>query len=128
MKLFSRIFAFMLGISFMLVGGVFGEETEGGLIIASSLPTPPPGYTIERVIGAVYSYDSTSSGTGFFLGRDVNKLVNKTNKAFEELVKKIGGNAILNEHVDIRQIISPNQMHIYVTIQGEAVVLKAIGN
>jgi len=75
------------------------------LIMAATLSVAPPGYEIERVIGSACSYNAKSYGTGLFLKSDTLKLIGRVERDLLEIVKKQGGNAILNEHVDVQQTV-----------------------
>lgn len=98
------------------------EIFTSSLQITSSLQTPPPGYVLEKSFG---SFVVIKEDDGHFDSKDVLKKIAEATKEAEEIVKKQGGNAILAKRINT-QGAGRDGTHIFVIIQGEAVLLKPV--
>lgn len=98
------------------------KEEKGSEIFTSSLQTPPPGYVLEKSFG---NFVVIKEDDGHFDSKDILKLIAKATKEAEEIIKKLGGNAILAQRINT-QGAGRDGTHVFVIIQGEAVLLKPV--
>ena len=105
----------------IIIGGKQGRSAE---VFISSLQTPPPGYVIEKSFGS-FVVVGEYAAFSFVNSKDVDETITKSEKVFEEIVKKQGGNAVLAERINT-QGAGRDGTHIFVIIQGEAVLLKPV--
>ena len=98
------------------------KQEKGSEMLISSLQTPPPNYVLEKSFGR---FVVIKEDDGHFDSKDILELIAKATKEAEEIVKKLGGNAILAERINT-QGAGRDGTHIFVIIQGEAVLLKPI--
>ena len=103
----------------IIIGGMQGRSSE---VFISSLQTPPPNYVLEKSFGR---FVVIKEDDGHFDSKDILELIAKATKEAEEIVKKLGGNAILAERINT-QGAGRDGTHIFVIIQGEAVLLKPV--
>lgn len=117
----------LLGYLLFLPSSVSSQQVgRTELIVVSSLPTPPPGYLIEKTFGNPVAIEFDEF-TVFFGGEIPNGIYKKIVAAELKLraaAAKLGANAILNERVDVGFVPGSGKVHFLVTLQGEAVLLK----
>ncbi len=102
----------------IIIGGKLGRSAE---VFISSLQTPPPGYVLEKSFGS-FVVVGEYAAFSFVNSKDVDETITKTEKVFEEIVKKLSGNAVLAERISTQATgRDGNRMLV---IQGEAALLK----
>ncbi|MBI5875219.1 MAG: hypothetical protein HZB81_05150 [Deltaproteobacteria bacterium] len=93
-------------------------------IFTSSLQTPPPGQVLEKSFGNFMVVQEHAAFT-FINRNDILETIDKATKEFQELVKKLGGNAILAQKIDT-QVSGSKGNILFILMQGEVVLLKSV--
>lgn len=100
-----------------------GDTNSKDLIIISSLPTPPPGYVIDKSFGNFVFLDTVPLA----LPSVINRSIAETGQRIAKAIRATGANAILNEKIEITVTSNSglaNPSTVYVFFTGESVSLK----
>jgi hypothetical protein len=115
--------------SFALFSFSFPNTDTNPLIVESSLPTAPPGYTIQQTFGSFFYLDEVQqSVVNINIQKAVTTAIAQRGKEIAAAIQKRGANAILNEKITVSFLVNPtlrgSDTSAFVLFTGEAVLLK----
>ena len=107
-----------------MAGDCLATSADGNWVIESALPTPPPGFAVEKTFGAAFAADFDRMK--LFDSPDIYKMTAKTSAKLVETAKRAGGNAILAETLSLQAPVDGGWFNVYCVVTGEVVLLRRL--